>query len=155
MDVTGFGFSNLQFWAKKDLKRGTIFMSANNSFGNEFWNTLGRENSDSKTHWICFALQKCCELHFKFNEKFKEVALIFPMPNEFKTQFSSSFPSNSCTLLAWIFLVYWCPREAFNGNSTGWLRGATDFKMITVWSSRGRLKPQNPQIIAERRKKCQ
>ena len=95
MDVTGFGFSNLRFWAEKDSKRRTMSMSTNNSFGNEFWNTLGRKSSDSKTHWLCFASQKCCELHFKFNEKFKEVAAIFPVPNELKPQFFSSFVSTS------------------------------------------------------------
>ena len=70
-------------------------MSASSKIGDEFFYTLGCESNDSKTHWLCFASQKYCELHFKFNEKFKEVSVIFRMPNEFKLQFSSSFPSTS------------------------------------------------------------
>ena len=65
-----------------------MFMSASSKIVDEFFCTLGRESNDSKTHWLCFASQKCCELHFKFNDEFKEVAVIFPMPKEFKLQFS-------------------------------------------------------------------
>ena len=72
-----------------------MFMSASSKIVDEFFYTLGRESSDSKTHWLCFASRKFCELHFKFNEKFKEVAVTLPTPNEFKSPFSSIYPSTS------------------------------------------------------------
>ena len=70
-----------------------MFMSASSKIADEFFYTLGRESNDSKTHWLCFASQKFCELHFDFNEKFKE----------FKQQFLHLSLPLLCTFLTWIF----------------------------------------------------
>ena len=89
-----------------------MFMSASSKIGDEFFYTLGCKSNDSKTHWLCFASQKCCELHFEFNEKFKECQM-----NLNKNFLHLPLPL-PCTFPTWI-LVYRCLRNIFKGNFTG------------------------------------
>ena len=97
MRVTDFRFSNLRFWAKKDLKKENMFMIGSSKVWDEFWDTLGPKSSESKTHRFCFASQKCCELHFDFNEKFKECQMnlnknFLHLPCTFPTWISNGLP---------------------------------------------------------------